>query len=80
LRYFNKRNLLNFEKYQKAIALLKAQVKEQKVVRFGQMGGGLCKVKDKTNAYESDALAVFPEEDPITNETRDVVYAFCRYK
>ncbi len=79
LRYYGDGDFLTIEKYRKALEFLKDKVKEKKVVSFGLMGVGLCKIKGKQYHYESDALDIIAEEDHKTRKTRDVIYSFCRF-
>ena len=78
LRYLAKGDLLSVSKYREAIALLRVQ-KDATSVRFGLMGGGLCKVPGEPNTYDSDALDIFQEDHSHTKQTFTVVYSYCEW-
>jgi hypothetical protein len=79
IRYLAKGDFLTLDKYRKAVAMLKTQKNALGPVRFGRMGGGLCKVEGLINTYESDALDIYEEDSPNTKQTFTVVYSFCKY-
>ncbi len=77
LGYFLKARFLTQEKYDASISLLKQQIAQGKLVRFGWFGGGPCIIDKTTNTYRSDALEIYNEGYP--NKGPLVVYAFCEY-
>jgi hypothetical protein len=79
-KYASQGDYLTYEKYKKAIELLKSQVEAKQIVRFGRMGGGFCVVKGKPNTYKSDALAIYEEDHPHKNQKWTVVYSYCNYQ
>ena len=70
--------ILNKEKFEKAIELLKTQVATRQPERFGSFGGGPCKVFGSSRNYRSDALDIHVEV--VNGIEKHVVYAFCEHE
>lgn len=61
------------EKYQAAIAMLKAQATKKEKSRLGVMAQGYLPIKGKDNEYQSNALSIFEQSDG-----KQVVFSFPR--